>query len=67
MPPLHVHAWGPADGPPVLIVHGVTNTGARYRRLAEEQLPGLRVIAPGHALFWDAPAEVGAVVRAAAA
>lgn len=63
MPPLHVHAWGPADGPPVLIVHGVTNTGARYRRLAEEQLPGLRVIAPdlrGHGRStWDPPWNLG--------
>ncbi len=63
MPPLHLHAWGPADGPPVLIVHGVTNTGARYRRLAEEQLPGLRVLAPdlrGHGRStWDPPWNLG--------
>jgi lipase len=56
---LHLHAWGPPDGPPVLVVHGVTNTGARYRRLAEEQLPGYRVVAPdlrGHGgSTWDPP------------
>jgi lipase len=43
----------------VLVVHGVTNTGARYRGLAEEQLPGYRVVAPdlrGHgASTWDPP------------
>src|SRR5215210_4421723 len=58
MSALHVHAWGPAAGRPVLIVHGVTNTGARYRRLAQE-LDGARVLAPdlrGHGLStWDPP------------
>jgi lipase len=57
--PLHVHAWGPAGAPALLVVHGVTNTGARYRRLAEEQLPRLRVVAPdlrGHGRStWDPP------------
>jgi lipase len=47
----------------VLVVHGVTNTGARYRRLAEGELPGCRVIAPdlrGHgASIWDPPWDVG--------
>jgi lipase len=56
---LHLHAWGPQDGPPVLVVHGVTNTGARYRRLAEEQLAEYRVVAPdlrGHGRStWDPP------------
>ena len=56
---LHLHAWGPDDGRPVLVIHGVTNTGARYRRLAEEELPGLRVLAPdlrghGHST-WEPP------------
>lgn len=58
MSALHVHAWGPPAGRPVLIVHGVTNTGARYRRLAQE-LDGARVLAPdlrGHGLStWDPP------------
>ena len=31
---------------PVLPVDGVTNTGARYRRPAEDELPGARVPAP---------------------
>ncbi|MGD9573030.1 MAG: alpha/beta fold hydrolase [Thermoleophilia bacterium] len=56
---LHVHAFGPAGAPPVLVAHGVTNTGRRYRRLAEEHLPGLRVLAVdlrGHgASTWDPP------------
>jgi lipase len=43
----------------VLVVHGVTNTGARYRRLAEDGLPGHRVLAPdlrGHGWStWDPP------------
>lgn len=46
MTALNVHAWGPPGGSPVLIVHGVTNTGARYRALAQEQLPEARVLAP---------------------
>lgn len=56
---LHLFEWGPADGPPVLVVHGVTNTGRRLRELAEEHLPELRVLAPdlrGHGLStWDPP------------
>jgi lipase len=56
---LNVHAWGAIEAPPVLIVHGVRNTGARFRRLAEEGLPERRVIAPdlrghGHST-WDPP------------
>lgn len=56
---LHVHAWGPPEGAPVLVLHGVTNTGARYRRLAQDHLADLRVIAVdlrGHAdSTWDPP------------
>jgi lipase len=56
---LHVHRFGPRDGAPLLVVHGVRNTGARYRRLAEEGLHGVRVLAPdlrGHgASGWDPP------------
>ena len=59
---LHLHTWGPRDAPPVLVVHGVRNTGARYRRLAEEGLPHRRVIAPdlrGHgSSAWDPPWDV---------
>ena len=59
MSALHVHFWGPPGGPAVLVVHGVTNTGARYRRLAQDGLPGHRVLAPdlrGHGWStWDPP------------
>ncbi|MFN8109602.1 MAG: alpha/beta fold hydrolase [Thermoleophilia bacterium] len=59
MTTLHTSTWGPQDGPPVLIVHGVQNIGARYRRLAQEGLPEARVLAPdlrGHgASTWDPP------------
>jgi lipase len=40
--PLHVHTFGPANGQPVLALHGVNGHGERYRVLAEE-LPGVRV------------------------
>ncbi len=56
---LHAHAWGPAGGRPVLAIHGITGTGARMRRLAQEELPAMRVVAPdlrGHGLStWDPP------------
>lgn len=59
MRPLHVHSWGPSEGTPVLVAHGVTNTGARYRRLFEDLLPGVRAIAPdlrGHGgSTWSPP------------
>jgi lipase len=40
--PLHVHTFGPADGWPVLALHGVTGHGARWRVLAEA-LPDVRL------------------------
>ncbi|MCE7008389.1 alpha/beta hydrolase [Kibdelosporangium philippinense] len=43
---LHVRQFGPEDGVPVLMVHGVTGHGGRWQRLAEEFLDGFRVIAP---------------------
>lgn len=55
---LHVHTYGPVDGPVVLAVHGVTGHGARWRALAEAQLPGARVLAPdlrGHGRSCAAP------------
>jgi lipase len=42
--PLHVHTFGPADGRPVLALHGVTGHGARWRVLAEA-LPDVRLYA----------------------
>lgn len=56
---LHVHAFGPEDGPPLLLLHGVTATGVRYRRFAEDELPGVRAVCPdlrGHGdSTWDPP------------
>src|SRR5882757_10373125 len=46
MTSLHVHEFGPADGRPLVALHGLSGHGARWRRFAEQQLPGFRVIAP---------------------
>lgn len=43
-PPLHVTEFGPADGPPVLALHGVTGHSRRWQVLAEA-LPALRLVA----------------------
>ncbi|MGZ4517705.1 MAG: alpha/beta fold hydrolase [Mycobacteriaceae bacterium] len=54
---LHVHHFGPSDGPPVLVLHGVSGHGARWWAVAE-QLPHVRVIAPdlrGHGRSPDVP------------
>jgi lipase len=42
--PLHVQEFG--AGRPVLALHGLSGHGARWRRFAESQLGGFRVIAP---------------------
>jgi lipase len=44
--PLHVHEFGPADGVPLLALHGVTGHGGRWRILARNRLAGFRIIAP---------------------
>lgn len=59
MPAIRIHSWGAPAAPPVLIAHGVMNTGARFRALAEDELPAARVLAPdlrghGHSA-WDPP------------
>ena len=43
---LHVHEYGPADGRPVVFLHGLTGHGGRWRLLAERELADFRVIAP---------------------
>jgi lipase len=43
---LRLHSFGPPDGRPVLALHGLTGHGRRFRQLATEQLPHLRVHAP---------------------
>jgi lipase len=69
---LHVHRWGPPDGAPLVCLHGITAHGARFRRLAEERLPHLHVVAPdlrGHgrsewAPPWRLPQHVEDVLEA---
>ncbi|MBP2320675.1 lipase [Kibdelosporangium banguiense] len=57
-PVLNVHEFGPADGAPVLMLHGITGHGARFKRLAEEHLYDYHVIAPdlrGHGMSTNLP------------
>ncbi|WP_280382302.1 alpha/beta fold hydrolase [Nocardia wallacei] len=46
MPELNVHRFGPADGPLVLALHGLTGHGRRWAALAAEHLPEVRIVAP---------------------
>ncbi|MFI9509486.1 alpha/beta fold hydrolase [Nocardia sp. NPDC052566] len=58
MSPLHVYRFGPADGPKVLALHGVTGHGKRWEAMADEYLPDLRIIAPdlrGHGYSTSLP------------
>jgi lipase len=63
MADLHVHEFGAEAGVPLLALHGVTGHGARFRRLAEEGLPGRRTLAVdlrGHGRStWDPPWHAG--------
>ncbi len=43
---LHVHRFGPATGPVLLALHGLSGHGKRWEALATEFLPDIRVIAP---------------------
>ncbi|WP_089312837.1 alpha/beta fold hydrolase [Actinomadura mexicana] len=43
---LHVHRYGDPAGAPVVMLHGVTGHGARWRRTAERYLAGHSVLAP---------------------
>lgn len=43
---LNVHIFGPADGPLVLAVHGLTGHGRRWAALARDHLPDVRIVAP---------------------
>jgi lipase len=53
---LHVWEWG--EGPPVVCLHGVTEYGGHFRRLAQA-LSGRRVLAPDlrghHRSTWEPP------------
>jgi lipase len=59
---LRARTWGPADGSPVVCLHGVTSHGCRYERLARERLAERRVVAldlRGHGgSGWEAPWDV---------
>ncbi|AYF72553.1 alpha/beta hydrolase [Nocardia yunnanensis] len=46
MAELHIHRFGPSTGPVVLALHGLTGHGARWRRLADDHLPDVRILAP---------------------
>ncbi len=56
---LHLHRFGPATGPALLCLHGVTGHGRRFERLATDALAGRRVLAPdlrGHGRSpWQPP------------
>lgn len=43
---LHAHLFGPADGPAVVALHGLTGHGKRWGHLADGYLPEVRVVAP---------------------
>lgn len=43
---LHVHRYGDPAGDPVVLLHGVTGHGARWRRTAERYLADRSVLAP---------------------
>ncbi|WP_030164217.1 alpha/beta fold hydrolase [Spirillospora albida] len=43
---LYVHRFGAPSGAPVVLLHGVTGHGARWRRIAERYLLDRRVLAP---------------------
>lgn len=66
MPQLNFHTYGPADGPEILAIHGMTGHGARWANLAGNHLPDVRLLAPdlighGHSPWappWDIAAQV---------
>lgn len=43
---LHVHRYGDPAGSPLVLLHGVSGHGARWRRTAERYLADRRVLAP---------------------
>ena len=61
-----MHDWGPADGKPLLCLHGITSWGGRFRHLAETRLTPFHVFAPdlrGHGVSdWEPPWNLGAHV-----
>ncbi|WP_280833309.1 alpha/beta hydrolase [Mycolicibacterium frederiksbergense] len=65
---LHVHRYGPAQPPRLLLIHGLTGHGQRWKTLAEQHLPDVAVLAPdllGHGRSsWAAPWTLDANVAA---
>lgn len=68
---LHVHRYGPDQPARLLLVHGLTGHGQRWKTLAEQHLPEVAVLAPdllGHGrASWAAPWTLDANVEALAA
>ncbi|OMC38708.1 alpha/beta hydrolase [Mycolicibacterium fortuitum] len=68
---LHVHRYGPTEAARLLLVHGLTGHGRRWKTLAEQHLPEVAVLAPdllGHGRSsWAAPWTLDANVEALAA
>ena len=68
---LHVHRYGPDESPRVLLLHGLTGHGRRWKTLAERHLPDVSMLAPdllGHGYSsWSAPWTLDANVEALAA
>jgi lipase len=72
---LHTTEWGPGGARPVVCVHGVGGHGRRFRKLAEEPLAALRIVAVdlrGHGRSdweppWDLDTHVGDLRDTAAA
>ena len=73
---LEVHEWGDAAAPAIVCLHGITGSGARYRRLAEERLAArFRVLAPdlrghGDSTYeppWDLDTHLADIVEAVGA
>jgi lipase len=54
---LHVHAWGDADAPAVVCLHGVTSSGRHFEQLAARLAPRHRVVAPDLLGHGDSPRE----------
>ena len=42
---LHYLDWGPADAPPVVLLHGITGHARVWDHLAQRLAPGRRVLA----------------------
>nr|WP_296774554.1 alpha/beta hydrolase [Rhodococcus sp. (in: high G+C Gram-positive bacteria)] len=64
---LNFTAYGPADGPEILAIHGMTGHGARWAHLAENHLGDARILAPdliGHGRSpWTPPWDIVAQVE----